>query len=315
MLQCLLVETDPDVAEVLKEGIESSGDAAVTWASTGSTATQILGTEEFDIAVIETLLPDISGFEVARRAANGNVAVLLMSGHPAQQELCRVHTFPLLEKPFRPTALIASITEIMRRTRHNIFRVQQSCYSLDVTVAHSKLLALKAAWLREESAALRTQCVTLRTECLALRTECVTKRNRQEHTVAATTLRYGGTAATGPDVADRMIGMLFHTTTALIHRDTVDLSARQIATFLICYLDEEAQTVRGLAVKLKVAKAVITRVLDRLSQLDLVRRKTDPLDRRSILVQRTTKGKAFLRDVKTMLVDGDREFSKRPAVC
>jgi DNA-binding response OmpR family regulator len=296
MLQCLLVETDPDVAEVLKEGIESSGDAAVTWASTGSIASDILGTEAFDVAVIETLLPDISGFEVARRAADGNVAVLLISGEPAQQELCRVHTFPLLEKPFRPSVLLASITEIMSRTRHNILRVQQSCYSLDITVARSKLLALEARWLREESAVLRA--------------ESAMKRNRQDHTVLATTLRYEATAATEPDVADRLIGVLFHTTTALVRRDSVDLSARQIATFFICYLDEEAQTVRGLAVKLKVAKAVITRVLDRLSQFDLVRRKTDPLDRRSILVQRTAKGKAFLRDVKRMLVDGDREFTK-----
>jgi DNA-binding MarR family transcriptional regulator len=197
--------------------------------------------------------------------------------------------------------LLASITEIMSRTRDNIFRVQQSCYSLDITVARSKLLALEARWLREESAALRA--------------ESAMKRNRQEDTVLATTLRYDGTAATEPDVADRMIAILFHATTALVHRDSVDLTARQIATFLICYLDEEAQTVRGLAVKLKVAKAAISRVLDRLSQFDLVRRKTDPLDRRSILVQRTAKGKVFLRDVKTMLVDGDREFSKRPAVC
>jgi DNA-binding response OmpR family regulator/DNA-binding MarR family transcriptional regulator len=297
MLQCLLVETDPDVAEVLKAGIESSGDAAVTWASTGSTANRALGTEEFDVAVIETLLPDISGFELARRASNGKIAVLLMSGHPEQQELCRVHTFPFLEKPFPPSALVASISDILHRTQHNIFRVQQSCYKLDITMARSKLLALEAAWLREES--------------VALRTESATKRNRLEATLTATTLTRPG-AATEPDVADRLIRILFYTTTALVRRDRADLSARQTATFLICYLDEEAQTVRGLAVKLKVARAVITRVLDRLSQFDLVRRKTDPLDRRSILVQRTATGNAFLRDLRTMLLDGDLDFTTHP---
>ena len=44
--------------------------------------------------------------------------------------------------------------------------------------------------------------------------------------------------------------------------------------FLTCYLDDEAQTVRGLAAKLNVAKPAITRALDRLSEFDLVRRKT-----------------------------------------
>jgi len=43
--------------------------------------------------------------------------------------------------------------------------------------------------------------------------------------------------------------------------------------------------------------------LDRLSEFDLVRRKTDPLDRRSVLVQRTATGMAFLREMRTILRD------------
>ena len=62
--------------------------------------------------------------------------------------------------------------------------------------------------------------------------------------------------------------------------DGPDLSARQLGVFLTCYLETEAQTVRGLAAKLGVSKPAITRALDRLSEFDLVRRKTDPLDRR-----------------------------------
>ena len=66
--------------------------------------------------------------------------------------------------------------------------------------------------------------------------------------------------------------------------------------FLTSYLEAEAQTVRGLAAKLNVSKPAITRALDRLSEFDLVRRRTDPLDRRSVLVQRTVSGTALLRD-------------------
>jgi DNA-binding MarR family transcriptional regulator len=35
----------------------------------------------------------------------------------------------------------------------------------------------------------------------------------------------------------------------------------------------------------------------------LVRRKTDPLDRRSVLVQRTATGMAFLRELRKILTD------------
>jgi DNA-binding MarR family transcriptional regulator len=76
--------------------------------------------------------------------------------------------------------------------------------------------------------------------------------------------------------------------------------------FLTCYLETEAQTVRGLAFRLNVSKPAITRALDRLAEFDLIRRKTDPLDRRSVLVQRTATGMAFLRDLRTVLRDASR---------
>jgi DNA-binding MarR family transcriptional regulator len=106
------------------------------------------------------------------------------------------------------------------------------------------------------------------------------------------------------------VEVLRQTTVALVRRDGPDLSARQLAVFLTCYLEAEAQTVRGLAAKLNVSKPAITRALDRLSEFDLVRRKTDPLDRRSVLVQRTMAGAGFLRDLKRIMADAGKEAEK-----
>ena len=99
------------------------------------------------------------------------------------------------------------------------------------------------------------------------------------------------------------VGVLRNTIVELVRRDGPDLSARQLAVCLTCYLENEAQTVRGLASRLGVSKPAITRALDRLAEFDLVRRKTDPLDRRSVLVQRTPDGAAFLRELRTILRD------------
>jgi DNA-binding MarR family transcriptional regulator len=109
------------------------------------------------------------------------------------------------------------------------------------------------------------------------------------------------------------VGVLRETIVALVRRDGPDLSARQLSVFLTCYLEDEAQTVRGLAGKLDVSKPAITRALDRLTEFDLVRRKQDPLDRRSVLVQRTTTGTAFLRDLKRILADAGKETSRVPS--
>ena len=104
------------------------------------------------------------------------------------------------------------------------------------------------------------------------------------------------------EVSDGLAGILYRNRGTRPPRRT-RFSARQLGVFLTCYLETEAQTVRGLAGKLGVSKPAITRALDRLSEFDLVRRKTDPLDRRSVLVQRTATGMAFLREMRTILRD------------
>jgi DNA-binding MarR family transcriptional regulator len=101
--------------------------------------------------------------------------------------------------------------------------------------------------------------------------------------------------------ANEHLEILRETIAALVRRDGPDLNARQLGVFLICYLEDTPQTVRGLAAALKVDKPVITRALDRLGDLDLTRRKTDPLDRRSVLVQLTKPGNTFLRELRLRL--------------
>ena len=114
------------------------------------------------------------------------------------------------------------------------------------------------------------------------------------------------------DTIEQRAETLRQTIVALVRREGPDLTARQLGVFLTCYLDDEAQTVRGLAAKLNVSKPVITRALDRLSEFDLVRRKIDTLDRRSVLVQRTAAGMSFLRDLKKILGEAGGETDKTP---
>jgi DNA-binding MarR family transcriptional regulator len=123
----------------------------------------------------------------------------------------------------------------------------------------------------------------------------------------------GKTMAAAPQ-SDQMVGILRDTIVALVRRDGPDLSARQLGVFLTCYLQEGAHTVRGLAADLNVSKPAITRALDRLGELDLARRKVDPMDRRSVLVQRTLKGAAFLRDLRSIMSEATSTSRKSGSV-
>ncbi|HVO48944.1 MAG TPA: MarR family transcriptional regulator [Steroidobacteraceae bacterium] len=113
--------------------------------------------------------------------------------------------------------------------------------------------------------------------------------------------------AASPQGTEQLLDILRGTMVGLVRRDGADLSARQLSVFLTCYLQDGPHTVRGLAATLKVNKPSITRALDRLGEFDLARRKVDPLDRRSVLVQRTLKGTAFLRDLGTILGEATRQ--------
>jgi len=101
--------------------------------------------------------------------------------------------------------------------------------------------------------------------------------------------------------SEHLLSVLRETIVALVRRDGPDLSARQLGVFLTVYLTEGPHTVRGLAHTLNVSKPAITRALDRLGELDLARRKVDPQDRRSVIVQQTLKGAAFLRELRKIM--------------
>lgn len=86
-----------------------------------------------------------------------------------------------------------------------------------------------------------------------------------------------------------------------VRKDGPDLSARQMAILLIVYGEAPPHTVRGLAAYLNISKPAVTRALNTMGKLDLVRRKRDDADRRNILVQRTIKGSVFLSEFANLI--------------
>ena len=101
--------------------------------------------------------------------------------------------------------------------------------------------------------------------------------------------------------SDSMINTLRDTIVSMVRRDGPDLSARQLGVYLTCYLQDGPHTVRGLAADLNVSKPALTRALDRLEDLRLVKRVRDPMDGRSVLICRTPDGKTSLRELAAIV--------------
>ena len=92
-----------------------------------------------------------------------------------------------------------------------------------------------------------------------------------------------------------------------VHELEPDLSARQMAILLNVYLTPAPHTVRGLAAQLALAKPAVTRALDRLEAAGFVRRAPDRRDGRSIVVERTVKGAAFLGEFGTYVSEASHD--------
>ena len=103
--------------------------------------------------------------------------------------------------------------------------------------------------------------------------------------------------------ASQALGLWHQVALEQVKSDGTDLTMRQMAILLHIYLVPPPHTVRGLARTLKVTKPAITRALDTLGRLGLLKRRRDEEDRRNVLVQRTVKGSVFLSDFGDRVAD------------
>jgi DNA-binding MarR family transcriptional regulator len=117
--------------------------------------------------------------------------------------------------------------------------------------------------------------------------------------------------STARSAADPLLHILMGTLVASVSSDSPDLTARQLAVFLKVYLEPGIEhTVRGLAADLNVSRPPITRALDRLEELDFIKREEDRLDRRSVIAARTTAGSAYLRTLGGYMAQASKQVKK-----
>ena len=120
-MRVLLVEDDSATAKSIDLMLQSEGFVVDT-TDLGEDGLEIGKLYDYDIIILDLMLPDIDGYEVLRRfrAARVNTPILILSGLSEQENKIRglgIGADDYLTKPFDKRELIARIHAIVRRSK------------------------------------------------------------------------------------------------------------------------------------------------------------------------------------------------------
>ena len=118
-LKILHIEDDEQTAETVRDSMTIAGDS-VTWSSNGTDGLRTAASSEFDLSILERMLPDMSGIDIIGklREAGVDVPVLMLSALGRTEnriEGLDAGVDDYLTKPFEHEELIARVRALHRR--------------------------------------------------------------------------------------------------------------------------------------------------------------------------------------------------------
>ena len=133
-MRLLLVEDDPDAARVLAKGLRERG-YAVDVAGDGEIAIVQAATTDYDIVLLDVLLPKTDGFAACRAIRDSGCAVPILMLTARDSVESRIEGLDCgaddyLVKPFDFGELLARLRALIRRGRHPILPDRLSAGSL-----------------------------------------------------------------------------------------------------------------------------------------------------------------------------------------
>lgn len=120
----LVVEDEPNILELLAGSLRFTGFDVIT-ATNGADAVRSARRHRPDLIVLDVMLPDIDGFDVARRLRSGgdHTPVLFLTARDAVQDRIKGLTIggdDYVTKPFSLEEVIARIRAVLRRFRSGV---------------------------------------------------------------------------------------------------------------------------------------------------------------------------------------------------
>ena len=128
-MRVLLIEDDVTIARLLKEGLEDES-YAVDVANDGSEGYRTAVADDYDVIILDIMLPGMNGYEVCRALRNdGNkTPILMLTARDTERDIVEgldTGADDYLAKPFSFDVLLARIRALLRRPNEKLEEILQ----------------------------------------------------------------------------------------------------------------------------------------------------------------------------------------------
>ena len=128
-MRVLLIEDDIAISRLLKEGLEDES-YAVDVAHDGSEGYRTAAADEYDVIILDIMLPEMNGYEVCRslRKDGNKTPILMLTARDTERDIVEgldTGADDYLAKPFSFDVLLARIRALLRRPNEKLEEILQ----------------------------------------------------------------------------------------------------------------------------------------------------------------------------------------------
>lgn len=147
----LLVEDDKQIREVIEDYFSAKSDSTITviCAQDGNEGLSLLKEREFDLVILDVMLPGIDGFSLCREIRHESIVpVLFLTARAREEDILYGYELgcdDYIVKPFSPAELYAKVNAQLKRAKGMVIERELVCgeirinlITLQVTAAGQK---------------------------------------------------------------------------------------------------------------------------------------------------------------------------------